>query len=134
MRAGHHFQLWEGVLHAGRVHYWRGGAGDLQEECAESHCCPRPHAGGTEQYYCFVFLNHHSLFLRFHSYISYESVIFNFVKKVIEWFQFFNEVFSVIFLCFGEFPHEGTYADNNFLNCVTVTDPCSKNLFRIIKF
>ena len=46
LRAGHYLQLREGVLHVGRVHYRRGGPGDLQEERPQGHRGPGPTPGG----------------------------------------------------------------------------------------
>ena len=46
MRVRYHFQLWKGLLHAGRTGVGWWNAGDLKEECVEGHCSPGPAAGG----------------------------------------------------------------------------------------
>lgn len=46
MRTGYHFQLRKGLLYTGRTVNWRWNAGNIQEECAESDCCPRRSTGG----------------------------------------------------------------------------------------
>lgn len=46
LRIGHHFQLWESLLHTGRAPDWRRNAGDVQEERAKGDCRAGRAAGG----------------------------------------------------------------------------------------
>lgn len=46
LRVRYYFQLWESLLHPGRVLAGRRGSGNLQKECAESHRAGGPVTGG----------------------------------------------------------------------------------------